>query len=153
MIPVPKVSNTNKYNEFRPINVVELYEKVLELAVKRQLLNHCDKNNIIVINQSGFRESHSCETVVINICDIFLKEIDKGNIVIAVFLDFKRAFETVDRSILLKKLSNIGLKHTALKWFESYLHNRYQKVKFKNGVSEPLQVQYGVLQGTVLGPL
>lgn len=125
----------------------------MEQVVKKQLKNHCDINNILVSCQSGFRESHSCESVVINVCDIFLKEIDKGNFVLAVFLDFKRAFETVDRTILLNKLKCMGIKSTVLKWFESYLHNRQQKVRFKSCTSNSLQVQYGVPQGTVLGPL
>ncbi|XP_050306281.1 uncharacterized protein LOC126743294 [Anthonomus grandis grandis] len=94
IIPVPKVLNTISHNEFRPINTVEVYEKVLEIAVKEQLQEYCDSNDIFVINQSGFRERHSCESAVINICDTFLKELDKGNFVLAVFLDFKRAFET-----------------------------------------------------------
>lgn len=153
VIPVPKVPGTKLCKEFRPINTVAVYEKVLELTAKKQLQDHCDRNKILVIHQSGFRERHSCESVVINICDVFLREIDKGNFVLAVFLDFKRAFETVDRSILLRKLNSIGIRHTALKWFRSYLTNRHQRVKFKDCISESLPVQYGVPQGTVLGPL
>lgn len=153
VIPVAKILNTKNYKEFRPINTVEIYEKVLEITVKEQLCKYCDDNNILVVNQSGFREEHSCETVIVNTCDIFKKEMDRGNYVIAVFLDFKRAFETVDRNILLQKLSCMGLKDNVLSWFKSYLSNRQQRVKFKNCVSESLYVRHGVPQGTVLGPL
>lgn len=141
------------YNEFRPINTVEIYEKVLELAVKKQFQKYCEENDILVPNQSGFREQHSCETVILKICDVFNRELDRGNMVLAVFLDFKRAFETIDRNMLLQKLRNIGIKDVALKWFESYLHNRRQRVKYNNRVSESLSVQHGVPQGTVLGPM
>lgn len=91
--------------------------------------------------------------MVINLCDTFLKELDKGNVVLAVFLDFKRAFETVDRKVLLHKMSGMGIKGAALRWFQSYLSDRRQRVKFKNSVSDPLSVIHGVPQGTVLGPL
>lgn len=153
IIPVPKVQNTRVHTEFRPINTVELYEKVLELVVKAQLQLHCDKNNILIPNQSGFREKHSCESVLVSVCDSFINSIDSGNFVLAVFLDLKRAFETVSRSILLQKLSNVGLKHVVLRWFESYLNDRRQKVKLNNSMSDSLPVEYGVPQGTVLGPL
>lgn len=71
VIPVPKISKTVSCNEFRPINTLEVYEKVLELAVKKQIQKHCDANDIIMVSQYGFREHHSCETTVVNICDIF----------------------------------------------------------------------------------
>ena len=153
IIPVPKVANTNRHTEFRPINTVPVYEKLLELVVKQQLQDYCDKNNILVSRQSGFRENHSCETVIVNICDDFLKAVDTNNFVVAVFLDFKRAFETIDRSLLLKKLEKFGIGGTVLSWFGSYLHNRKQKVKFKGTVSDFTDTKYGVPQGTVLGPL
>jgi len=86
---VPKVSGTTLYNEFRPNNTVPVYEKVLELAVKKQLPDHWDINSLLVVNQSGFRESHSSESVVVNLCDIFKKEIDNGNYVLAVFWTLK----------------------------------------------------------------
>ncbi|KAK9886686.1 hypothetical protein WA026_017606 [Henosepilachna vigintioctopunctata] len=94
------------------------------------------KNNIIVPNQSGFREQHSSESVVVSIADDLLSAIYNGSYVLAVFVDFKRAFETVDIEILLKKLENIGLRNKALNWFRSYMSNRVQRVLYKNCVSE-----------------
>jgi len=63
--PVPNVHNTKCHSEFRPINTVPIYEKLLEICVKEQLLDYCDSHNIIVQEQSGFREGHSCESVVV----------------------------------------------------------------------------------------
>lgn len=153
IIPVPKVTNTIMCQEYRPINTVPPYEKALEIVVKEQLVNYCDKNSIIVPNQSGFRKNHSCETVILNICDTWLKAIDNGDIVVAVFLDFRRAFETIDRCLLLKKLEKMGICDTALKWFQSYLSHRTQKVKYNNCTSPAMVTKYGVPQGTVLGPI
>jgi len=77
VIFVPKVQGTITCNEFRPINTVEVYEKVLELTVKEQLLNYCTKNSILNANQSGFREHHSCESVVVSMYSKFVKWIDE----------------------------------------------------------------------------
>lgn len=101
--PVPKVDNTTLCDEFRPINTVPTYEKVLELVVKDQLVQYCENNNVIVQYQSGFRSKHSCESVINSVSDIWLKGIDNGEFVVAVFLDFKRAFEMVNRNFLLEK--------------------------------------------------
>lgn len=152
VVPVPKVHNTKPSHQFRPINTVEAYEKVLELVVKKQLLQHCDLNNILVSNQSGFRHNHSCETVLVNICNTFVKCLDKGNFVLAVFLDLKRAFETVDRNMLMRKLHEYVIRGTVYNWFKSYLTNRTQTVNFKNVTSNEMFVNFGVPQGTVLGP-
>lgn len=91
VVPVPKVSRSNICSEFRPINIVPVYEKILEIVVKAQIEEYCNSNNIIVGNQSGFRQGHSCETVIVNICDEFRKAIDRNCYVLAVFLDFRRA--------------------------------------------------------------
>lgn len=152
IVPIPKVTNSNLCSDFRPINKVPVYEKLLEMVVKEQVQNFFSENNILVSNQSGFRQGHSCETVIINICDEFRKSIDKNNYVLAVFLDFKRAFETINRDTLIKKMNKMGFKGTVLKWFQSYLHNRTQTVKFKNSTSDCIVINNGVPQGTVLGP-
>lgn len=78
---------------------------------------------------------------------------DKNDIIVAVFLDLRRAFETVNRTLLLKKLCKIGFSGNVLKWFNSYLNDRVQNVKYGNAVSKSLNCNYGVPQGTVLGPL
>lgn len=153
VIPVQKVANTKLSTEFRPINTVPVYEKLLEQVVKQQLQDFCDANSVLVKNQSGFRADHSCESVVVSICDDFLRALDGNNLVLAVFLDFKRAFETIDRVSLLKKLNSMGIGETVYKWFKSYLTNRKQKTKFKNSLSDCVSVDHGVPQGTVLGPL
>jgi hypothetical protein len=154
IIPLQKVSKTKKCEEFRPINTVPVYEKLLEIVVKEQITLHCNVNNLIASEQSGFRNDHSCETAIISICDKWFSEIENKNIVVAVFLDLKRAFETIDRQILIEKLQyQYNITGTVLEWFKSYLSNRKQKVKYGDILSDDILVEYGVPQGTVLGPL
>ena len=115
------------------------YEKILEGVVKQQLNNHMDNNKIVINEQFGFRKNHSCETAINMIQMDWKNEIENGNVVIAVFLDLKRAFETVDRSRLLRKLRKYGINGVQLKWFESYLSDRTQCTKFGGATSEKSQ--------------
>lgn len=126
------------------------YEKVLEGAVKKQLNSHTDNNNILIDEQFGFRKNHSCETAINMIQMDWKKEIDQGNVVIAVFLDLKRAFETVDRKRLLRKLRKYGINGVELRWFESYLSDRSQCTKFGGSMSEKIPTCLRVPQGSKL---
>lgn len=152
--PTPKVPKPENCEDYRPINKVPIYEKLLETVVKNQLFQYCDKYNILSKNQSGFRPAHSCETSLVNIYDKWLREIDiNNNYVLVVFLDFKRAFETVDRNLLISKMKKMGLGGRVIKWFLSYLTGRSQRIKLGRNFSDILAIAFGVPQGTILGPL
>lgn len=153
VIPVPKVSNTKKGEEHRPINMMPLAEKIMEMFIKQQFLDHLNKNDILIENQSGFRERHSCESSIQLLISKWKELIDQGKTVLTVFIDFKRAFETIDREILIKKLEAYGVVNKANKWFKNYLSDRFQQTKIGDYKSDIKQVKYGVPQGTVLGPI
>ena len=96
-------------DEYRPINKVTAYEKVLKQIVKNQLDKHCDKLNVLSDNKCGFRKNPSCETTLVNCFDKWLKEIDLNNkYILVIFLDFKRAFETIDRNLSTAKIEKNG---------------------------------------------
>lgn len=78
------------------------------------------------------------------------EELENSNIVVAVFLDFKRAFETIDRKILLAKLFKYGIRGNELNWFVNYLENRTQSTKFNEATSEWREINIGVPQGSKL---
>jgi hypothetical protein len=153
IVPIQKVSGTKKCEEFRPINILPAYEKVLESVVKTQLMNYLERNKILIDEQSGFRSTHSCETSLNLTLSAWKEMIEDNKIIVAVFLDFKRAFETIDRELLLRKMEQYGIKGAELSWFRSYLSNRSQETKFYEKISDAINVQLGVPQGSVLGPL
>ena len=153
VIPIPKTVKPTTPDELRPINMLPPYEAVLERVVKTQLINHILNNNILVDQQSGFREFHSCETALNLMLDNWKSEIDNKKVVVAVFLDFKRAFETIDREILLKKLRIYGIRGNELQWFKDYLQGRQQYTKINNFKSNLIPNNLGVPQGSTLGPL
>lgn len=153
IVPVPKVPNTILASEFRPINTLPPIEKVLELAVYYQILDHFNNNQILISNQSGFRQQHSCETALQLTLTKIKYDIDNNKYVLAVFLDLKRAFETIDRDILLKKLQLYGIGGKVLDWFCDYLSGRAQRVSVGDSMSSDRINNFGVPQGSVLGPL
>lgn len=153
IIPIPKIPGTKKAEELRPINKLPVDEKLLECCVKPQLLKFIDDNNILIKAQSGFRQAHSCETALNMVLSTWKDDIENGRTIYAVFLDFKKAFETIDRIILGKKLRSIGVRNEELKWFEKYLTDREQVTCINEVFSDVITNPYGVPQGSVLGPL
>lgn len=153
VVPIQKIHGSCKAEQYRPINVLPIYEKVLETIVKEQLLEFLERNNVLIEEQSGFRQGLSCETAIQKTLIEWRAYMDKSEMIGVVFIDFKRAFETVNRAVLIRKLREYGIGGGVIHWFESYLSNRKQKVKYKQTQSEDKENNYGVPQGTVLGPL
>ena len=153
IIPIPKVDKAKKASEFRPINVLPIYEKVLELVVKEQIEMYFENNNIITEHQSGFRKHYSCETAIQTVINEWKLIVSERKMVGVIFMDLKRAFETIDRERLLGKLYQYEFRGKVLEWLNSYLKNRTQQVRFNNKWSKLMATEYGVPQGSVLGPL
>ncbi|ROI27659.1 putative RNA-directed DNA polymerase from transposon BS [Anabarilius grahami] len=123
-------------------------------AVSSQLCSFLERNSICEDFQSGFRPYHSTETALIRVTNDLLLSSDRGCISLLVLLDLSAAFDTIDHNILLNRLENyVGISGIALSWFKSYLSDRYQFVVVNEERSYQSQVQYGVPQGSVLGPL
>ena len=112
-----------------------------------------NENKVIDDNQSCFLTNHSTETTLLHSIINYLANMDKGRINGVVFIDFKKAFDTVDHTILLAKLERCGIRETPLKWFRSYLHQRKKIWKINNAVSNAVHINCGVPQGSNLGPL
>lgn len=149
--PIPKVCNAKNAEDIRPINQLPTYEKVLEVMVKRRLTDFIEENNILSDVQSGFRKQHSCETAINLVLLNWKNLLEKEKSIVCVFLDLKRAIETIDRKILVEKLTRIGIDGVEKKWFESYLKNRVQRTKIDSTISSPLENDIGVPQGSIMG--
>ena len=138
---------------YRPISVTPIIAKVLERIVYNQLYRYLTMNNLISSQQSGFRSLHSTVTALLHATDNWAFNIDKGNINTVVFLDLKKAFDTVDHDILLSKLEPYGIKDSTYNFFKSYLNIRTQKCVVNGSISESKSLAFGIPQGTILGPL
>lgn len=149
--PIEKIKNTTDSSEFRPVNMITIEAKIYEKIVLRQLEEYFELNNIISEQQSGFRNKHSCESLINLVIINWKVAMHSNKSIVAVFLDLRRAFETIDRNILLLKLNKYGIVDIELKWFESYLSNRMQRTKVNEVISTEITTRLGVPQGTVLG--
>lgn len=153
IVPIQKVKNTIKCDEIRAINKLKVTETILEKIVRDLLYDHIESNNLFTPHQSGFRKKHSCETALNNLIHDWKMSLDKNKYVIVVFIDLKRAFETIDRSLLLSKLENFHCDNIVVDWFRSYFSNRRQNVKFNDALSDDIHVDIGIPQGSVLSCL
>lgn len=137
---------------YRPISLLSSISKILEKIVNKRLLNYIHKENILSDRQFGFRNNRSTEDAVTSLVDHIVSELDNGKKCVGIFLDLAKAFDTVSRVILLKKLEIIGIRGVALDWFHSYLTDRQQRVILQNHTSKFKTIKFGVPQGSVLGP-
>ena len=147
-------SNVNLHKNYRPIMNLQFLSKVIEKVVLKQLTEHMTHNNLHTPQQFGYKKNFSTETLLLQIVDDVLVGFEEHSATILIMLDMSAAFDTVDIQKLLDILENsIGLKGTVLKWFESFLLNRTQRVLINGQLSEVLITLYGVPQGSVLGPV
>ena len=115
--------------------------------------NFLSNADVISTYQFGFRSLHSTVTALLEGTDNWAFNIDRGNVNAVVFLDLKKAFDTVDHDILLSKMNLYGIQGIALDWFRSYLTNRAQRCLVNGSLSRICSLKCGVPQGTILGPL
>lgn len=150
--PIYKSGDKNNISNYRPISVLPVLAKILEKLLNSRLLNYLADYKILSPHQFGFRRGISTEDAVTDITTLITKHLDKGTKCLSVFLDLKKAFDTVHVPTLLKKLEKNGIRNTQLSIFKDYLSNRMQKVKLENSLSDDVDVTCGVPQGSVLGP-
>lgn len=142
------------FNSFRPVSNLQYISKLSERSVATQFLDHIRERCPLPINQSSYKKFHSTETALMKIQSDILMKMDKQQVVLLVLLDLSAAFDTVDHGILLDLLRlNYGFDGTVLRWFSSYLQDRSMKVKIDNVHSDPVDLVYGVPQGSCLGPI
>ena len=153
--PLLKKSGLDKevLKNYRPVSNLSFISKVLEKVVAKRLDDHMLDNNLYSSVQSAYRERHSTETALLKVQSDILTALDSGSGAVLLMLDLSAAFDTIDHGILLSRLNSLyGISGDALDWFKSYLSNRVQRVIIGDTVSECKSLNFGVPQGSVLGP-
>ena len=153
VIPLHKGGSKSDLHNYRPISLLSVFSKIIEKLMYNRLDVFLETNKIITEKQYGFRSKKSTTSAILSLTDYILRAFDNGECIVAVFLDLSKAFDTVDHSILLKKLNHIGVRGVALDWFKSYLNQRKQFTKYKDKHSRYQTSTYSVPQGSNLGPL
>ena len=151
--PIFKEENPGDYDNYRPTSILPIISKCIEDSVNLQTTDYFEKNNLLSDNQFGFRKNHSTTFLAQDMFDNIFDSKSKGNIPAIIFLDIKKAFDTVDHEILIDKLTFYGVDGTVILWFKNYLQDRKQCTKILGVKSTYLNIYCGVPQGSVLGPL
>ena len=153
IIPLYKSGDKTLFNNYRPISLLPLFSKVLERLMYDRLYSFLVKYSILYSFQFGFRKAHSTYMALTCMLDKLHNALERGEYAIGIFIDFRKAFDTVDHGILLYKLYHYGVRGAAYDWFCDYLINRTQLVSYHNTQSNYADISCGVPQGSILGPL
>jgi len=153
IIPVFKSGSRVDVNNYRPISLLSNISKIIEKLMHSRLYKFLQQSKCFYQNQFGFRLKRSTSDALVCILDSLQSKMDKGEFSCGVFIDIKKAFDTVDHKILLSKLEHYGIRGIANLWFKSYLNERRQFVCIDSINSNIQQNNCGVPQGSILGPL
>ena len=154
VVPIFKSGESDKVPNYRPISVLSFLSKIFEKIMYNNVVNFMDKNDTFYTYQFGFRKSHSTQHVIITFVDKIISSLDSDDLIIRVFLDLKKTFDTVNHQILLKNCTVMAsVVALWLHWVESYLTNILQFVPYDGIQSEINSVKCGVAKGSILGPL
>ena len=130
-------------------NINTNFEKI----VFERVYDYLERNEVIYKHQYGFRKKHSTNHALISITEQIRKALDDNKLAFGIFVDFQKAFDTVNHDILLTKLERYGISGCTKNWFRSYLKDRKQIVSILGFESNQRILSHGVPQGSVLGPL
>ena len=148
--PLLKQGDVEDPSNYRPISLLSVLSKVLEKVVANQLYEFLSLNNFFSESQHGFRQGLSTQTALIQVTEHLYKNIDKHEVSLLALCDLSKAFDSVSHTLLLQKMDALQIDDF---WFTNYLSNRTQAVKINSNISSKQNIEYGVPQGSVLGPL
>jgi len=153
IVPIFKGGDKSSPDNYRPISLLPNFSKIIEKVMCNRLTHYLESNNLLCMEQFGFRKSHSTLHPLVHFLNNVAESKNKNKHTLAIFCDLRKAFDCVDHKILLKKLQNLGVQGIELEWFRNYLSNRKQFVTLNGENSTLLSILLGVPQGSILGPL
>ena len=151
--PIHKSNDRDNLNNYRPISVLPTIARVFERLLYNKMYIYLTENKLLGQQQFGFRSLHSTALALSKSTNQWLMNINNGKLNSVIFLDIKKAFDTVDHKILLMKLSCYGIKDNSLKLSESYLKDRIQCCSVNGHLSSLKLIECGVPHGSIVGPL
>ena len=153
VVPVFKAEDPTEFSNYRPVSVLPVLSQIFEKVIRSRLIRFLDKNKVLIPGQYGFRSGHSTAMAILDMVEKIRGAWEQGNAALGVLIDLKKAFDTVDHSILLDKLEHYGVRGTTNRLIRSYLEDRTQYVVYDGYESDRGQLNCGLPQGSVLGPL
>ena len=138
---------------YRPISLLPIFGKIFEKIMHSRIYSFIESQNILIKSQYGIQMGKSTEQALVDIQSKIVNSFENKEIPCCIFLDFAKAFDTVNHKILIDKLYYYGIRGSPLDWITSYLTNRSQCVTINNHTSSKLPITCGVPQGSILGPM
>lgn len=151
--PIYKSGKKNDFKNYRPISILPVLDKVMERIVDNEFRTYLYTHMVIPENQFGFQRKKSTTDLLIRFTNYVNSMLNKNFHVLAIFVDFKKAFDTLSHHTLLIELEKIGCSDKMLQWLKSYLQNRFMAVQTLGYLSDMKTIESGVPQGSILGPL
>ena len=151
LTPVHKKTSKSEKSNYRPISILPLLSKVFERVLHKQLSTYFDK--IFSQHQCGFRKGFNAQTGLIYLEELWKKSIDENEKFGAILIDLSKAFDCMHHGLLIAKIKAYGVSSNSTKLIADYLTNRKQRTKVGNHLSSWLNIDTGVPQGSILGPL
>lgn len=153
IIPIFKKGEKCKHSNYRPVSILPSFSKIIEKVFAIRLNDYFTNVSLLTENQYGFRPKYSPDIAIQNLCQSIYDVLDNKCNQITVFCDFSKAFDTISHSILLHKLNIYGIRGKAKDFLKSYLCHRKQFTVYNNISSTYKNINYGVPQGSILGPI
>jgi len=153
VIPIYKSGDKTSSDNYRPISLLSCFSKIMEKIVYIRLSNFLERCDILSKFQFGFRPNHSTIHPMTKLLNFVSKALNEKKHALALFCDLRKAFDSCNHEILLKKLEKIGIRNNELLWFKNYLTNRKQFVFLNGHASSLIEILLGVPQGSILGPI
>ena len=151
--PIYKKEDEQLLENYRPVSTLPVFGKIFEKIIYDRLYSFLISKGIINENQFGFRKGHSTSSALNYSVEYIESLLAQKQHVLGIFIDLSKAFDTIDHNKLVTKLERYGIRGNALQLISSYLSNRKQYVNVLDAKSDKLPVEFGVPQGSVLGPL
>ena len=154
VIPVYKnKGDKHTFGNYRPVALLPIFSKIMERLIYNKVFDFLVRYEILFESQYGFRSGHNTTHATLDFVNVIEDAIEANNYAIGVFCDLSKAFDTLNHEILLTKLEHYGIRNKEWKWFQSYLNGRFQYVELNGYQSTKANLETGVPQGSVLGPL
>ena len=152
VVPLYKTGDRHHFTNYRPVSLLPQFSKILEKLFNNRLDKFINKHKLLSDSQYGFRANSSTSLALTESIEEITNAIDHKLHSVGIFIDLKKAFDTINHNILINKLERYGIRGLVLHWVRSYLSNRKQFVKLGDYCSSCLDIVCGVPQGSVLGP-
>lgn len=155
--PLYKKGDSEMMENYRPISLLPGFSKLFELVMSTRLLNFMNKCDLFSESQHGYLKGRSTQTAIFQFIQAVLRHLENGDLALGMFLDLSKAYDCLDKDLLISKLEMYGVRGNSLQWFISYLSDRQQKVTITKGganySSKIMPNKVGIAQGSIIGPI